>query len=175
MAKDLKSKFAEHTSDAIQLRSHLITNKNSQGSLMSKTVLSVEEAARLAGKSTKTIYRWISTGRVSASVDKNGHKKINLSELGRVVDLKNPNEKPVRVSQSNTEIDSTGHVKELEAKLEAMELLVKEKDLRIDELKEDKSNLQSEKIMLTHLLEDKSEKTDKPSGVISGFIKKLGL
>ncbi len=138
---------------------------------MSKTVLSVEEAARLAGKSTKTIYRWISTGRMSANTDKNGHKKINLAELTRVADINTPHETPVRISQSNTETDNIINVKELEAKLQAMERLLKEKDLRIGELKEDKTSLQDEKIRLTHLLEDKS----KPSGLISGIFSKYGL
>lgn len=47
-------------------------------------LFSVSTAARLTGKSVKTIYAAISSGRLSASSDSNGKKQIDQAELIRV-------------------------------------------------------------------------------------------
>lgn len=46
--------------------------------------ISVAEAAKLTGKSVKTIYRHIDTGKLSSSQNDNGSKSIDISELQRV-------------------------------------------------------------------------------------------
>jgi hypothetical protein len=47
-------------------------------------IVSISEAARLTGKSTKTLYRMVSQGRLSVSQDENGAKTVDISELVRV-------------------------------------------------------------------------------------------
>jgi predicted site-specific integrase-resolvase len=47
-------------------------------------IVSISEAARLTGKSTKTLYRMVSQGRLSVSLDENGTKNVDTSELARV-------------------------------------------------------------------------------------------
>ena len=46
--------------------------------------VSVAEAAKITGKSVKTIYRHIDTGKLSSSQDDNQVKSIDISELQRV-------------------------------------------------------------------------------------------
>lgn len=46
--------------------------------------VSVAEAAKLTGKSAKTIYRHIETGKLSSSQNNNGSKSVDISELQRV-------------------------------------------------------------------------------------------
>lgn len=49
------------------------------------SLVSVQEAARLVGKSRKTLYgTYIKTGRLSCVLAENGEKKIDTSELLRV-------------------------------------------------------------------------------------------
>ena len=59
----------------------------------------VTEAAKLAGVTRRTIYRHISTGKLSATVTSEGHTQIDTSELLRVYGA---------LSQPETEKVSTG-------------------------------------------------------------------
>jgi hypothetical protein len=47
-------------------------------------IVSISEAARLTGKSTKTLYRMVSHGKLSVSQDESGVKTVDISELVRV-------------------------------------------------------------------------------------------
>ncbi len=47
-------------------------------------IVSISEAARLAGKSRKTIQRYVADGRISMSQHVTGEKGIDISELARV-------------------------------------------------------------------------------------------
>ena len=47
-------------------------------------LVSVTEAARLAGKNRATIHRYIKQGKLSQSTDATGSKKVETSELLRV-------------------------------------------------------------------------------------------
>lgn len=138
---------------------------------MSKTSLTVNEAAAASAKSTKTIYRWIKSGKVSAHKDKNGIQRINISELSRVVDLSIDTSGHLRPQQSDIENVGSGHVKELEKELEGLKRLLSEKDLRINELKEDKDRLQ---LLLEHQKPQEKE-TKKNLGFFSSKLLKLGL
>lgn len=148
---------------------------------MSKTSLTVNEAAIASGKSTKTIYRWIKSGKVSSSKDKDGKQRIDISELSRVVDLSLDMSGQIRTQMSDTENEQSGHVKELEKELEGLKKLLlekdqrlQEKDHRINELKEDKEMLQ---LLLEHKKEDKREEktTQKNLGFFSSKLSKIGL
>ena len=55
---------------------------NEQGCDMAN--VTVVEAAKLIGKSRNVIYRAIDSGKLSASIDKDGTKKIDTAELLRV-------------------------------------------------------------------------------------------
>jgi len=58
-------------------------------------LVSIAEAARLTGKSTKTLYRLASQGRLSMSHDESGVKNVDTAELARVFgQLKRPGETP---------------------------------------------------------------------------------
>ena len=48
-------------------------------------VVSISEAAKLTGKSRKTIQRYVADGRISLSQDVAGRKGIDTSELARVL------------------------------------------------------------------------------------------
>jgi len=136
---------------------------------MSNQFLTVQEAARIAGKSTKTIYHWISTGKISSTKGKNGHKLIAASELIRVTEVDSNSETPDRVQRLDRETLDISEVRVLEERVKAMEALLKEKDLRISELKEDKSTLKDDLDRAKLLLEDKSSKK------LSGLIRKFGF
>ena len=47
-------------------------------------IVSISEAARLTGKSRKTIQRYVAEGRISMSHPDAGTKGIDISELARV-------------------------------------------------------------------------------------------
>ncbi len=126
--------------------------------------LSISEASRLSGKSTQTLYRWIGSGRVSATIDQEGHKRIESSELARVVALRHLTEKPApgptaRAAPSDSET--------LKAQIETLERLLQEKDARIEELRADKRELQAR---LEHIQPSKSA-----GGLISSWLSARGL
>ena len=78
-------------------------------------LVSISEAARLTGKSTKTLYRLVSQGRLSVSLDENGIKTVDVSELVRVFgDLSGPGETRETVSMSQSEIDIETRLRQLE-------------------------------------------------------------
>mgnify|MGYP003375337907 CR=1 FL=1 len=105
------------------------------------TKVTVSEAARLTRKSAKTIYRWLETGRLSYELNKENQKTIDLSELNRITEIRQP----------TTESDKTVSVRSAESKqIETLERLLSEKDARIQELSQDKQRLQA-------LLEHKAE------------------
>ena len=101
------------------------------------TQITILEASRLSGKSVKTIYRHIKEGKVSAILNQDNVKVIDLSELSRVYDLKTPitnnNDNLNRIS---TPLDEIPYLrKELELSHEianSLKLLLIEKDKRIE-------------------------------------------
>jgi len=80
---------------------------------MSEQNVSIVDAEKLTGKSRKTIYRDIKTGKVSSTSDgATGNKTINISELIRVYGALKPldeterQSKPVLMSQPETALNS---------------------------------------------------------------------
>ena len=109
-------------------------------------IVSISEAARLTGKSTKTLYRMVSQGRLSVSQGENGAKTVEISELVRVFgenlrqgetretvsmsQRETPNEKieTVNVSMLETRIDA------LKGEIAARDALLEAKDKHIASL-----------------------------------------
>ena len=51
------------------------------------SIVTINEAANLVGKSIKTIYRHIESGKLSCVIDDNGRKVVDMAELVRVYGL----------------------------------------------------------------------------------------
>jgi hypothetical protein len=49
--------------------------------------IGVSEAARLVGRDVSTLHRMMKSGRLTYTVDKQGHRRIDSAELERVFDL----------------------------------------------------------------------------------------
>ncbi|MFX1768093.1 DNA-binding protein [Paraburkholderia sp. A1RI-2L] len=95
--------------------------------------VSISEAARLTGKSTKTLYRLASQGKLSLSLDENGAKKVDTSELVRVFgEFKQSGENPI-------ETDSESRVRQLEAEISVL----RQAAAQLDVLKAEKAGLEA--------------------------------
>lgn len=100
--------------------------------------VSVAEAAQLTGKSVKTIYRHIDTGKLSSSQDDNGSKSIDISELQRVYDnvkIFNENVTSSQMSGYENQID-TQMRQLLQQENEMLKKLLDEKENHISSLKQ---------------------------------------
>lgn len=124
-------------------------------------VYTLGEAAKATGKSKATISKAIKSGRISASKDDTGAFRIDPSELHRVYPptpkgehAETPNETPVNTLAS---VD----FKALQARLEAAQERLADKDSMISDLREDRDKWRQQ---ATALLEDKRPKS---------FIRKL--
>lgn len=96
-------------------------------------VVSISEAARLTGKSTKTLYRMASQGRLSVSLDENGAKTVDISELVRVFgELRQPSENPIATDQES-------RVRQLEAEVSVL----RQAAAQVDVLKAEKAGLEA--------------------------------
>lgn len=96
------------------------------------------EAAKATGKSKATISKAIKSGRISAVKDETGTFQIDPAELHRVYTLtvsREQNETPER-PQANTEND--GRIRELQARLEAANERLTDKETVIADLREDR-------------------------------------
>jgi len=122
--------------------------------------VSVAEAAKLTGKSIKTIYRHIDTGKLSSSQNENGSKSIDTSELQRVYgDIKIASENVIDSQVSEIEKENDNQAKQLlQQENELLKKLLDEKDSHINSLN---------RAML--LLEHKEKKS---VGWISRFFRK---
>lgn len=113
--------------------------------------VSVAEAAQLTGKSVKTIYRHIDTGKLSSSQDDNGSKSIDISELQRVYDnvkIFNENVTSSQMSGSENQID-TQMRQLLQQENEMLKKLLDEKENHI-------SSLKQAMLLLEHKKEERS-------------------
>lgn len=110
------------------------------------------EAAKATGKSKATISKAIKSGRISAKKGETGIFSIEPSELHRVypvnVDYKHE-ETPLKL-QVNTKDD--GHIKELQARLDAAQERLTDKETVISDLREDRDRWRQQ---ATALLEDR--------------------
>lgn len=104
--------------------------------------VSISEAARLTGKSRKTLHTYISNGKLTKVTDIHGKPKIDTSELIRVFgELTRPKETVTpqcNLSQNVTSEAVTIHnaeVERLKQEVSFLKELLIEKDKRNDDLK----------------------------------------
>lgn len=119
------------------------------------------EAAKVTGKSKATISKAIKSGRLSAEKGDTGAFKIDPSELQRVYPITvegNPKE-PSKETVVNSE--ASGLIRELQARLEAIQERLADKEAVITDLKEDRDKWRQQ---ATTLLTDQRPK---------GFLKRL--
>ena len=140
--------------------------------------VSISEASRLTSKTRKTIYKYINDGMLTVSIDTQGKKVIDISELIRVF---GEIEMPEYTEVNNTEVSNNIH----QVTLESTQLIA-EKDVEIARLqslldgKDELLNSKNDQIKTLekslHLLEDLTNKipvqvTQEP--VKNGFWKRL--
>ncbi|WP_241613887.1 DNA-binding protein [Rosenbergiella epipactidis] len=106
------------------------------------SLVSITEAARLTGKSRRTIQRYVATGKLSLSQSDATEKSIDISELIRVfgdylkTDTDNDTQKNVTMSHNvMTKNDTPDIEKELlKQELALLKERLKDKDAHIDSL-----------------------------------------
>lgn len=124
-------------------------------------VYTLGEAAKATGKSKSTISKAIKTGRLSAKKSESGAYEIDPSELHRVypATVDGKHEAPPRTPKGDS--NDGGLIRELQARLEATQERLTDKETVITDLREDRDRWRQQ---ATALLEDKRPR---------GFWKKL--
>lgn len=116
------------------------------------------EAARIAGVSRPTIYRMVSEGKLSATVDAKGVKRVEASELKRVFPQAEfetgETGAPVRKRQTETAPDRV-----LEVELRAARELLEVTRQALQSERDEKARLLGIVEAQTRLLEDKRPRT----------------
>jgi predicted site-specific integrase-resolvase len=118
------------------------------------SIVTINEAANLVGKSIKTIYRHIESGKLSCVIDDNGRKVVDMAELVRVYGLdlsliENDN----KVSMSDNGNGVENNIIHLEKEIELLKMLLVEKDKLLNE--KDQRNADLKQALM--LLEDKTK------------------
>ena len=118
------------------------------------SVVTINEASNLIGKSIKTIYRHIDNGKLSCVIDDNGRKMVDISELVRVYGL------DLTLAENNNGVSMSGRGNEvesdivlLEKEIELLKMLLSEKDKLLNE--KDQRNADLKQALM--LLEDKNK------------------
>lgn len=85
--------------------------------------LPISEAAKLAGRDRKTLYRDIKSGRLSATVSETGEKQVDVAELSRVYgSLKHVDDKcDSRETVAMSQVETVQVAQETLARLAALE------------------------------------------------------
>lgn len=89
------------------------------------TQISVAEAAKLAGRDRKTLYRDIKSGRLSATVSATGDKQVDVAELSRVYG-------PLRQYDGNGDSRKTVSMPHVETASATAEMLAKLTALEVE-------------------------------------------
>lgn len=104
--------------------------------------VSISEAARLTGKSRKTLHTYISTGKITKVTDTQGKPKIDTSELirvfGNLIITQETDKSQCNISQQVTAETVTIHTQEvalLKQEVALLRELLAEKDKRNEDLK----------------------------------------
>ena len=118
------------------------------------SIVTINEAANLVGKSIKPIYRHIESGKLSCVIDDNGRKVVDMAELVRVYGLdlsliENDN----KVSMSDNGNGVENNIIHLEKEIELLKMLLVEKDKLLNE--KDQRNADLKQALM--LLEDKTK------------------
>ena len=124
-------------------------------------VYTLGEAAKATGMSKATISKAIKNGRISASKDETGTFKIDPSELHRVYPPTVSSEQKEPPPNTPAKADIDGTIRALQARLEAAQERLSDKDTVIADLREDRDRWRQQ---ATALLEDQRPK---------GFLRKL--
>jgi excisionase family DNA binding protein len=124
-------------------------------------VYTLGEAAKATGMSKATISKAIKNGRISAAKDETGTFRIDPSELHRVYPPTVSSEQEETPKTTPTKADIDGTIRELQARLEAAQERLSDKDTVIADLREDRDRWRQQ---ATALLEDQRPK---------GFLRKL--
>jgi hypothetical protein len=124
-------------------------------------VYTLGEAAKATGKSKATISKAIKSGRISAKKGDTGAFAIDPSELHRVYPLTVEGEQKETPKNVEANTQSDGLIRELQARLEAAQERVSDKESVISDLREDRDKWRQQ---ATALLEDKRPK---------GFFKRM--
>jgi 3-hydroxyacyl-CoA dehydrogenase len=113
------------------------------------------EAAKATGKSKATISKAIKSGRISASKHETGAFKIDPSELHRVYPPTPPGDQKETPESPKVNTSESGDLKALQARLEAIQERLDDKEAVISDLREDRDKWRQQ---ATALLEDKRPK-----------------
>lgn len=137
------------------------------------TYLTVRQAAERAGVSRQTMFRHIKDGKISATVDRDGQKQIDVTELLRVFgELQSPTARAKtasdrsRLSQKTETASGLAYQIELEKLRAQLELKAAELALakeRISELKSREHQVVEEKNRLLTLIEQQSRLLTAPT------------
>lgn len=109
------------------------------------------EAAKATGKSKATISKAIKNGRISAQKDTSGTFHIDASELHRVYPPTVSSEHRETLTNSAGQGDVSSTVRELQARLEAAQERISDKEAVIADLREDRDRWRNQ---ATSLLAD---------------------
>ena len=118
------------------------------------SIVTINEASNLVGKSTKTIYRHIDSGKLSCVIDDNGRKMVDISELVRIYGLDltlAKKDNGVSMSERGNEVESD--IVLLEKEIELLKMLLSEKDKLLNE--KDQRNADLKQALM--LIEDKNK------------------
>lgn len=126
-------------------------------------VYTLGEAAKATGKSKATLSKAIKNGRISAQKDETGTFRIDPSELHRVYPLNVDLEQTHTQANSAKEADNSGLIRELQARLEAAQDRIADKESVISDLREDRDRWRQQ---ATALLTASDSRPD-------GFFKRL--
>lgn len=124
-------------------------------------VYTLGEAAKATGKSKATISKAIKNGRISAFKDETGTFHIDPSELHRVYPVTTSIELHETPANTFVKTDIDGAIRELQARLEAAQERVSDKEAVIADLKEDRDRWRQQ---ATALLSD-----HRPQGFFKRF------
>jgi hypothetical protein len=119
-------------------------------------VYTLGEAAKATGKSKATISKAIKNGRISARKDETGTFHIDPSELHRVYPPTVSYEREETRDTAPEKADIDGTIRELQARLEAAQERLSDKESMIADLREDRDKWRQQ---ATALLSDQRPKS----------------
>ncbi len=118
-------------------------------------VYSLGEAAKATGKSKATISKAIKSGRISAMKDESGTFQIDPAELHRVYPPTVPSGHEETREKPTANTANDGLIRELQARLEAAQERLADKETVISDLREDRDKWRQQ---ATALLADQRPK-----------------
>lgn len=118
-------------------------------------VYTLGDAAKATGKSKATISKSIKNGRISAIKDERGVFHIDPAELHRVYPINVSIEQKETPEETQSERESSGLIRELQARIEAANERLADKEVTIADLRDDRDKWRQQ---ATALLSDQRRK-----------------